>query len=174
MKAPLYGQLAAFPTEETFRAGMRCLQQAGCVQLEAYTPYPVEPGVLPGAGTPMAWIMFIAGAVGAAGGFFLQWYAARDYPLNIGGRPLDSWPAFVPITFETMVLTSALVGVIAFIWLAGFPRLYHPVFADPRFKRASQDQFFICIRATDPLYANEGVRRALADSRPESVAEVFA
>ncbi len=174
MKSPIYGQLAVFPTEESFRAGMRSLQKAGCVQLEAYTPYPVEPSVLPAAATPMAWIMFIAGAAGAAGGFFLQWYAARDYPLNVGGRPLNSWPAFVPITFELMVLTAALTGVMALFILTGLPRLHHPVFADPRFKRASQDRFFICIRATDPLYANEGVRVALAESRPESIAEVLA
>ena len=116
--------------------------------------------------------MLLAGIAGASGGFFLQWFAARDYPLNVGGRPLNSWPAFIPITFELTVLTSALVGVLAFLWLAGFPRLHHPVFADPRFKRASQDRFFICLRADDPLYANEGVRRALADAQPESITEV--
>jgi hypothetical protein len=172
MKAAIYGQLAAFPTEETFRAGLLGLQKAGCVHLEAYTPYAVEPVLLRGASTPMALIMFLAGAAGAAGGFFLQWYAARDYPLNVGGRPLNSWPAFVPIGFELMVLTAALVGVLAFFFLAGFPRLHHPVFADPRFKRASQDRFFICIRAVDPLYGLEAVRQALADAKPESIAEL--
>lgn len=120
----------------------------------------------------MAWIMLLAGIAGAGGGFFLQWYAARDYPLNVGGRPLNSWPAFVPITFELTVLTAALVGVLTLLCLAGLPRLHHPVFADPRFKRASQDRFFICIRADDPLYANEDVRRTLAASHPESIAEV--
>ncbi|MEO6876644.1 MAG: DUF3341 domain-containing protein [Opitutaceae bacterium] len=174
MKTSIYGQLAAFPSEESFRAGLLGLQKAGCVQLEAYTPYPIEPPVLRGATTPMAGIMFFAGAAGAAGGYFLQWYGARDYPLNIGGRPLNSWPAFVPITFEMMVLTAALVGVVALCFLAGLPRLHHPVFADPRFRRASQDRFFICLRADDPLYTHEDVRRALADAHPESIAEVSA
>ena len=118
--------------------------------------------------------MLLAGAAGASGGFFMQWFAARDYPLNVGGRPLNSWPAFIPITFELTVLTAALAGVIAFFWLAGFPRLHHPVFSDPRFKRASQDRFFICIRADDPLYGSDIVRRTLADAQAESVAEVLA
>jgi len=172
MKAPIHGLLAAFVTEKSFRNALRNLREAGCVQLEAYTPYPVEPCVLPGATTPMAWIMLLAGVAGASGGFFLQWFATRDYPLNVGGRPLNSWPSFVPITFELTVLTAALAGVIAFFCLAGFPRLHHPVFSDPRFKRASQDRFFICLRADDPLYANEKVRRTFAAALPESIAEM--
>jgi hypothetical protein len=174
MSVPVYGLLAEFATEVSFRAALGNLRAAGCVQLEAYTPYPVEPGVLPGAKTPMAWIMLLAGATGASGGFFLQWFAARDYPLNVGGRPLASWPAFIPITFELTVLTAALTGVLAFFCLAGLPRLHHPVFSDPRFKRASQDRFFICLRAGDPLYVHDHVRRVLTNSGPESVAEVLA
>jgi hypothetical protein len=172
MNSPVHGLLAAFTSEGSFRTALRKLREAGCVRLEAYTPYPVEPCVLPGATTPMAWIMLLAGVTGASGGFFLQWFATRDYPLDVGGRPLNSWPAFIPITFELTVLTAALTGVIAFFCLAGFPRLHHPVFSDPRFKRASQDRFFICLRADDPLYANDRVRRVLTDARPESIAEV--
>jgi hypothetical protein len=174
MTPPIHGLLAAFTSEASFRTALRSLREAGCVRIDAYTPYPMEPEVLPGATTPMAWVMLLAGVAGAGGGFFLQWFAARDYPLNVGGRPINSWPAFIPITFELMVLTSALVGVIVFFCLAGFPRLHHPVFADPRFKRASQDLFFICVRADDPLYATEIVRRTLAEAQPESVAEVLA
>ena len=144
------------------------------MRLEAYTPYPVEAEAQPGETTPIAWIMLLAGAIGASGGFYLQWFAAHDYPLNIGGRPLNSWPSFIPITFELTVLTAALVGVFAFFCLAGFPRLHHPVFSDPRFKRASQDRFFICLRSDDPLYTDEKVRRTLAEAQPESVAEVRA
>ncbi len=174
MNPPIHGLLAAFAAEKPFRRALRDLRAAGCVRLEAYTPYPVEPCVLPDATTPMAWIMLLAGAAGASGGFFLQWYAAHDYPLNVGGRPLNSWPAFIPITFELTVLTAALVGVFTFFCLARFPRLHHPVFSDPRFKRASQDRFFICLLADDPLYENEMVRRALMDAQPESIAEVRA
>jgi hypothetical protein len=172
MNAPNHGLLVAFTSEKSFRTAFHNLREAGCRGLEAYTPYAVEPGVLPGARTPIAWIMLLAGIAGASGGFFLQWFAARDYPVNVGGRPLNSWPAFIPITFELTVLTAALVGVLAFFCLAGLPRLHHPVFADPRFKRASQDRFFICIRADDPLYASESLRRVLTEARPESIAEV--
>jgi hypothetical protein len=172
MKTPTHGLLAAFASEESFHAALRALREAGCVRVDAYTPYPVEAGLLPRTATPIGWIMLAAGAAGLGGGFFLQWYAARDYPLNVGGRPINSWPAFIPITFELTVLTAALVGVFALFCLAGLPRLDHPVFSDPRFKRASRDRFFICLRADDPLYASEDARRALAAARPESIAEV--
>ena len=174
MNPPIHGLLAAFATEKSFGHALRELREAGCVRLEAYTPYPVELEGLPETTTPIAWIMLLAGVIGASGGFFLQWFAARDYPLNVGGRPLNSWPAFIPVTFELTVLTAALVGVFAFFCLAGFPRLHHPVFSDPRFKRASQDRFFICLRADDPLYTNEKIRRTLTEAQPESVVEVRA
>jgi len=172
MKARVHGLLAAFATEVSFREALRDLGKAGCVRVEAYTPYPVESVVLPGATTPLAGIMLLAGLAGTGGGFFLQWFATRNYPLNVGGRPVNSWPAFVPITVELMILTSAVIGVLAFFCLAGLPRLHHPVFSDPRFKRASQDRFFICVRADDPLYPGGSVRRILTDAHAESIDEV--
>lgn len=174
MKPRIHGLLAAFSSEASCRSAMRGLREAGLDRLDAYTPYPVEPGLFPDSKTPIAPIMLMAAVTGACGGFFLQWFAARDYPINVGGRPINSWPAFVPVTFELAVLTSALVGVAAFLCLAGLPRLHHPVFSDPRFKRASQDRFFICVRADDPLYGSEAVRRALAAAKPESVEEMLA
>ncbi len=172
MNRARHGLLAEFASEASFRAACQSLRQAGCVRVEAYTPYPVDSGLPAPPANPIGWLMLLGALIGASGGFFLQWYAARDYPLDVGGRPLNSWPAFIPITFELTILSSALVGLATFFWLAGFPRLHHPVFSDPRFKRASQDRFFICVRSDDPLYASDGVRRALADLRPESVAEV--
>ena len=172
MKPPVYGLLAAFDGEASFRAALTNLRNAGCVRIDAYTPYPLEDGILPQAATPVGWIMFAAGLLGTGGGFFLQWFAARDYPINVGGRPLNSWPAFIPITFELMVLTAALVGVLTLFCLAGLPRLHHPVMTDPRFKRASQDRFFICVRAEDPLYPGGSVRRILTDAHAESIDEV--
>jgi hypothetical protein len=174
MKPKVHGMLAAFASEASCRLAMQDLREAGFVAIDAYTPYPVEPGLLREPKTPIAPIMFVAAMIGACGGFYLQWHAARDYPINVGGRPINSWPAFVPITFELTVLTSALVGVAAFLFLAGLPRLHHPVFADSRFRRASQDRFFICVRADDPLYDSELARRTFAAAKPESVAEVFA
>jgi hypothetical protein len=116
--------------------------------------------------------MAIGGIVSGLTAFFLQSYAAHDYPLNVGGRPINSWPSFVPITFELTVLGAALSGLFTFFWLAGFPRLDHPVFGDPRFIRASSDRFFLCIRADDPLFAATDPQRFLAGLDPESVAEV--
>jgi hypothetical protein len=174
MKAPVHGLLVAFASEASFRNALNGLREAGCVRTEAYTPYPLEAGLLPQAATPVGWIMLLAGVLGGSGGFFLQWFAARDYPFNVGGRPLNSWPAFIPITFELTVLTAALVGVLTFFCLAGFPRLHHPVFSDLRFKRASQDRFFICLLADDPLYSSVCVRRILTEAQPESIAEVLA
>lgn len=174
MKPPVHGLLAAFDAEAPFRAALRNLREAGCERIDAYTPYPLEAGVLPQARTPVGWIMFAAGVLGGGGGFYLQWFAARDYPLNVGGRPLNSWPAFIPITFELMVLTAALVGVLTLFCLTGLPRLHHPVLTNLRFRRASQDRFFICVRADDPLYSGESVRRILTDAHAESVDEVSA
>lgn len=172
MSVPNHGLLAAFTSEKSFRTALGNLRAAGCVRLEAYTPYPIESAEPSSATTPVGRIMLCAGIAGASGGFFLQWFAAHDYPLNVGGRPLASWPAFVPITFELTVLTAALVGVVAFFSLTGLPRLHHPVFTDPRFQRASQDRFFLCIRSDDPLYATDVVRRTLVAAQAESIAEV--
>ena len=172
MKPPVHGLLAAFADEASFRIAIRKLRETGCTRIDAYTPYPLETGILPQATTPVGWIMFCAGVLGASGGFFLQWFATHDYPLNVGGRPLNSWPAFIPITFELTVLTAALVGVLTLLFLAGLPRLHHPVLTDPRFKRASQDRFFICVLADDPLCPGESMRRVMADAHAESIAEV--
>jgi hypothetical protein len=176
MSAGVYGLMAEFASPEAFLAALRRVRDDGYVRVEAYTPYAV-PGLaeaLPAMTTPVAWLMALGGLAGASGGFFMQWYAARIYPLNVGGRPLNSWPSFIPITFELTVLTSALVGVAALFWLARFPHLHHPVFSDPRFARATQDRFFVCIRANDPRYGNQAAWRALAATAPESIAEVAA
>jgi Protein of unknown function (DUF3341) len=175
MKNDAFGRMAAFGTEEEFIAALRSLRRAGYRHIETFTPYRVEleEAMLPQRTTPIPWIMLAAGILGGGGAFFMQWYATRDYPLNIGGRPINSWPSFIPITFELTVLTAALVGVGAFLWLAGFPRLDHPVFSDPRFQRATQDRFFICLRSDDPKYSDACRKDPFAGTHPESVEEVF-
>jgi len=120
----------------------------------------------------MARLVLAAGLIGAGGGFFLQWFATRDYPLNVGGRPVFSWPAFVPVTFELTVLTAALVGVGALLWLSRLPRLDHPLFALPVFARATQDRYFLGVRAADPRFDRRRVRELLASLHPESITEV--
>jgi hypothetical protein len=176
MKREPYGIMAAFSSEESYLGALRALPKAGFPRLETFTPYDVEAEeeVVRRRPTPMGWIMLAAGFIGGGGAFFMEWYAARDYRLNIGGRPVDSWPAFVPVTFELTVLTAALTGVAALLWLSGLPRLHHPVFADPRFRRASQDRFFVCVRADEPGYTEHAARAALLAAKPESVEEVFA
>jgi len=176
MKRDPYGLLAAYASEEAYLAALRVVEQAGFRRVETFTPYDVEAeeAVLPRRPSPVGWIMLAAGLLGGGGAFFLQWYAARDYRLDVGGRPVDSWPAFVPVTFELTVLSAALTGVVALLYLAGLPRLDHPVFSDPRFRRASQDRFFVCLRADEPHYDERVARAALQRAHPESIEEVSA
>jgi len=176
MKPAPYGIMAAFRTEESYLAALRAVELAGFRRVETFTPYDVEAEeeVLRRRATPMGWIMLAAALVGGGGAFLMQWYAARAYGIDVGGRPVDSWPAFVPVTFELTVLTAALTGVAALMLLCGLPRLDHPVFSDRRFRRASQDRFFICIRADGPGFDGEGARAALVRAAPESIEEVRA
>jgi Protein of unknown function (DUF3341) len=176
LKREPYGMMAAFASEQSYLAALRELEEAGFRRIETFTPYDVEAEEerVPRRPTPMGWIMLVAGLIGGGAAFFMQWYAARDYRLNVGGRPVDSWPAFVPVTFELTVLTAALTGVAALLWLSGLPRLDHPVFSDRRFRRASQDRFFVCVRADQVGYGEKEARAALLAAKPESVEEVFA
>ena len=116
--------------------------------MEAYSPYPIDELSGPASGrTAMPAIVFAGGCFGLLGGFLMQYYAAAiDYPLNIGGRPLNSWPSFIPVTFELTVLCAALAGLIGMLALNRLPMPYHPVFNVPEFGRASQDRFFLCDR----------------------------
>jgi hypothetical protein len=175
MKGASYGMMAAFASEETFLAALARVRHEGHHVVETFTPYGVE-----GEGSvslrrrsPVAPIMLLAGIVGGLGAFYMQWYATRDYWLNVGGRPVFSWPSFVPVTFELTVLSAALAGASSMLWLAGLPRLDHPVFSDPRFRRASQDRFFICIRSDGPGYVPAAAKATLLRADPESVEEVL-
>lgn len=174
MTAPLHGIVAIFATPDAFVAGLRQVRQRGYSAVEVHVPFAVE-GMdewLPGRPTPIARIVLLAALSGGAGGFFLQWYATRDYPLDVGGRPVLSWPAFIPVTFELTVLTAAVTGVIALFWLCGLPRLDHPMFGLAQFARASQDRYFLGVRADDPRFDRDRVIELLGTLGPESVAEV--
>jgi len=175
MNRKTYGVMADFASEQSFLAALGSVRKEGYRRIDTFTPYGVEgeDAVVPRRPSPVAAIMLAAGITGGAGAFFMQWYATRVYWINVGGRPVFSWPSFIPITFELTVLSAALAGAAGMLWLAGLPRLDHPVFADPRFQRASQDRFFICIRSDEPDYSVDAARAALLRSHPESVEEVF-
>ena len=154
-RPPIYGLLAEFenPTD-LMQAAIR-VRAAGYRRVDAYTPFPVE-GLAEALGfthTGMARMVLIGGLVGCIGGFLLQYYgAAVSYPLNVGGRPLFSWPAFIPITFEVAVLFAALGAVFGMLGLNRLPMHHHPLFRSKVFERVTDDAFFISIESWDPRF----------------------
>jgi hypothetical protein len=152
---PLYGLLAEFPSADSLVAAARDLSERGYRRLDAYTPFAVH-GLAEALGfhkTRMSLVVLIGGLIGMVGGFALQWWVAvKAYPLNIGGRPLNSWPAFIPVTFELTILVASLFAVLGMLALNGLPRPHHPLFAIPAFDHASSDAFFLCVEAADPLF----------------------
>lgn len=176
MKHESHGVVASFDDPHAFIAALGKLRDAGYTRIEANVPFGVEAmgDLLPGKPTPIARIVLAGGIVGGLAGYFLQWYAARDYPLNVGGRPLNSWPAFVPVTFELMVLVAALAGVAGLLWLCGLPRLDHPIFNATGIERASQDRFFLCVRSDDPRFDAPAVNAMLRKLEAVTCEEVSA
>lgn len=172
-----YGLMAEFEDHEQVVAAAKSAYAEGYRRMDAYTPFPVEElaEALGHRWTAVPLAVLCGGIVGGAGGYFMEWYSmVVDYPLNVGGRPFHSWPAFVPIAFELTVLVAALSGFLAVMVLNGLPRPHHPVFNVPEFKRATTDRFFLCIEATDPKFNPTNTRRFLEDLKPASVREVKA
>ena len=161
-----YGLLARFDTPEALLGACRAAYQAGYRQMDAYSPIPVD-GAAEAMGkkkTRIPLLILLAGIAGGAGGFFMHWFSmVYDYPFNIGGRPFNSWPAFIPITFELTVLSAAVCGVFGMLLRNGLPRLHHPVFKAPGIERASLDKFFLCIEASDPKWDPERTGAFLRD-----------
>ena len=121
----------------------------------------------------MARLVLLGGLAGCVGGFFLQYYtAAIDYPLNAGGRPLNSWPAFIVPTFECTILGASLAAVFGMFLLNGLPMPYHPVFNVPRFAQASRDRYFLVVKVKDPRFDRQATRAMLESLAPSEVADV--
>ena len=171
----LYGLLADFDTPEELLAAATRVRDEGYRCFDAYTPYPIEEvnDVVSPHRSPLPFIVLGGGVVGAITGYALQaWTAIVTYPLNIGGRPLHSWPAFIPITFEVTILFAGLSAVLGMFALNKLPMPYHPVFNVPRFRLASRERYFLAVQAIDPLFDREATRALLASLSPHEVADV--
>lgn len=176
-KPTLQGVMAEFATPEQLLEAIAKARAAGFQDLEAYSPYPME-GLSEALGLKRSWvapITLLGGILGGCGGFGLQYFiSVISYPLNIGGRPLNSWVAFIPVTFETTVLGAAIFAVFGMMALNKLPQPYHPVFNVERFAaHASTDRFFLCIEAKDGKFDAAGARKFLEGLKPQSVAEVL-
>jgi ActD protein len=171
----LHGLMAEFEDHEQVVEAANRAREAGYHCMDAYTPFPVEdlPEALGCKTTALPLIVLMGGIVGALGGYFMEWYAmAVDYPINVGGRPFNSWPAYIPIMFELLVLCAAISAVVGMLALNHLPEPHHPVFNVPGFERASTDRFFLCIEARDPKFDASATRRFLESFKPKSVQEV--
>jgi len=172
---PIYGLMAEFSSPDSLLEATRKAYAEGFRRMDAYTPFPVD-GLAEALGfhkTAVPLIVLIGGLIGCIGGFCLQyWVAVIDYPINVGGRPLNSWPSFIPVTFELTILVAALAAVFGLLALNGLPMPYHPVFNVERFELASRNRFFLCIEAVDPKFESEATRRFLASAGSQGVFEV--
>jgi Protein of unknown function (DUF3341) len=177
MTGRLHGVMAEFATPEALLAAVSAAREARYTRLDAFSPFPmrevaerlgVRPGVIP-------WIACIAGLVGAAIQYGSQyWLNAVDYPLNVGGRPLNSWPVFIPSTLIVAILWAGAATLLSMIVILRLPRLDHPVFAVPGFERALEDRFFLLILSDDPLFEPERARSFLESLDPLAVREALA
>lgn len=173
-----YGVLASFGGADSLLRAVTELRSRGHGRLEVYSPFPIdglqEALEIPGHNAIARWVL--AGALfGGIGTLFLQWYSSViAYPLDVGGRPYASWPAFVPASLEMVFLFAALFGTVAMLLAGGLPLLYHAVFNVERFSRSSSDGFFVLIRADDPAYGNdeESLRDLLGKFNPLSIDDV--
>ena len=160
---------------EDLCAAARHARAHGYTRVEAYSPFAIE-GLDDIVGADKGWIApltLLGGILGGAGTYFLQWYAAVvDYPIDIGGRPLHSWPAFIPATFEITILGAGLAAVVTMLAANGLPRLHHPLFEVEEFELASRNRFFLCLPARDPVFAPGFARDLLGELHPLLLREV--
>ncbi len=171
----LWGYLAQFDDEEALLAAAKKVRDAGYTRWDCYTPFPVH-GMDAAMGikrTVLPLLVFGAGFTGVIGALYMQyWMNTIDYPYIISGKPFFSWPANIPVVFEVMVLFAALTAVFGMIAMNGLPRLRHPLFSSHRFKRVTDDKFFVAIEAEDPKFSEAGTREFLSSLGPSAIETV--
>jgi hypothetical protein len=173
--AAIHGLMAEFDEPTTLVSATAQARREGYRLMDAYSPFPIEElhEALGIHHSRLPLIVLIGGLCGCVGGYALQyWVSAMAYPLNVGGRPIHSWPAFIPITFECTILVAALSAVFGMLALNRLPMPYHPVFNVPRFALASRNRFFLCIEAKDPKFDLEGTRHFLESLHPREISTV--
>jgi ActD protein len=167
--------MAEFATADDLLAAARRVREAGYLHAEAYSPFPVE-GLAEALGferSRVPFFTFLGGLLGGVGGYFLQWYSAViDFPVNVAGRPLNSWPMFVPVTFEMAVLGGALAAVLAMLIGSGLPRMRHPVFAAPDFELATRNRFFLFLHSDEQAFEAQQSAALLDSLKPLRRVEV--
>ena len=170
----IYGLVAEFESPDQLLNAAHRTREAGYRRVDAFSPMPVE-GLAEAVGfhtTRLPLVVLLAGMFGAAAGFFLQWYAnVLSFPLNVDGKPHNSWPAFIPITFEVTILCAALAAAFGMLAMNGLPTPYHPLFNVPRFVMATRGRFFLCIKARDNKFDMRATRQFLESLRPFGVYE---
>src|SRR5580693_1075428 len=174
-RPPIYGVMAEFNNPTALVNAAREARARGYRKLDAYTPFPIEElnEALHLRKSILPLIVLIGGILGGLTGFLMQYYVTVIYfPINVAGRPLDSWPMYIVITFELTILFAAISAVLGLLALCGLPMPYHPTFNVPRFALASRNRFFLCIEATDPLFDRAKTSQFLETLEPREVSEV--
>lgn len=168
----VWGLLAQFENPEALVRAAEAVRDAGYRSFDAYSPAPIE-ALSEIVELERPWIpriVLIAGLSGGAMGFLLQWWiSAAAYPLNVGGRPLFSWPAFIPVSFELTILCGAFGAVLGMLALNGLPSLYHPVFHAEAFRSATRNGFFLAIESRDTKFQLPETRKFLAALNPVEI-----
>lgn len=174
--AELYGLVAEFESADLLLDAARKTREKGYLRIDAYSPFPLE-GLSEAIGfehDSVGLITLLGAIIGGLTGYLMQYYAnVLDYPINIGGRPYHSWPAFIPVTFELTILGGALSAAFGMLALNRLPRLHHPIFQYPGFDRASKDRFFLCIHSKDPQFERSRTDHFLTTLNPLRVQEVY-
>ena len=175
MKPPIYGVMAEFDNPTALVNAARRAREEGYRKVDAFSPFPIEElsEALHLHKNKLPLIVLLGGIGGLLTGYLMQYYVTVIYfPINIGGRPLHSWPAYIIITFELTILFAALAAVFGLLGLCGLPMPYHPVFNVPRFALASRNRFFLCIESTDPLFDRSKTCQFLETLEASEVTEV--